>query len=184
MTFIFHCKKVRSLHKSSLFDIMYISLIYSTSLNVTNAGAEVEIPYWNVFDVWLVMDVMEIARMHLADEGFLVTLCLAQDLGTILRYAEKNSLQLHRSWTLDTDGGYIHPETREQVTNVIIGLFYHKNMPVPRYDRLARQEVSPLLFPASRSCIAEGPLRASGDYTTVDGVHVRGGTERSKTFYS
>ena len=65
------------------------------------------------------MGVMEIARSHLADEGFLVTLCLAQDLGTILRYAEKNTLQLHRSWTLDTDGGYVHPQTQEQVCRVM-----------------------------------------------------------------
>ena len=188
---------------------MYINLVYSTSLHLTNARVEVEIPDWNVFDVSLVLGVMEIARTHLADEGFLVTLCLAQDLGTILRYADKNSLQLHRSWTLDTDGGYVHPQTREQVpkvtlqndclwsshtihiylifqialwcqvTDVIIGLFYHKNMPVPRYDRLAGQEVSPLLFPASRSCIAEGPLRASGDYTTVDGVLVQNAQKHS-----
>ena len=82
---------------------------------VTIAGVEVEIPEWNVFDVSLVVGVMEIARTHLADEGFLVTLCLAQDLGTILGCAEKNSLQLHRSWTLDTDGGYVHPRTQEQV---------------------------------------------------------------------
>lgn len=77
------------------------------------------------------MGVMEIAHAHLADEGFLVTLCLAQDFGTILRCAQKNALQLHRSWTLDTDGGYVHPQTQEQVTDVTIGLFYHKNVLVP-----------------------------------------------------
>ena len=70
-----------------------------------------------------------------------------------------------------------------QITDVTIGLFYHKNMPLPSYDRLAGQEVSPQLFCASRSCIAEGPHRAAGDYTTVDGVLVRGGAERSNTFF-
>lgn len=72
-------------------------------------------PEWNYFSVPLVRGVMEIADVHLADEGFLVTLSLAQHLGKLVKYARKFGLQLHRSWTLMCDGGYLHPQTKEQV---------------------------------------------------------------------
>lgn len=72
-------------------------------------------PMWNHFTSSLVKGVMQIADTHLADEGFLVTLSLAHHLGEILKYAENFSLQLHRSWTLVCDGGYLYPDTGEQV---------------------------------------------------------------------
>ncbi|KAI5080134.1 hypothetical protein GOP47_0005613 [Adiantum capillus-veneris] len=70
---------------------------------------------WNHFSTALASGVMEIADVHLADEGFLVTLSLAQILGDLAMQANRVSLQLHGSWTLMCDGGYLHPETGEQV---------------------------------------------------------------------
>lgn len=120
---------------------------------------------------------MEISDTYLADEGILVTL----SLGKILKYAGKSGLQLHRSWTLACDGGYLHPHTGEQVTDLTIGLFYGKNMRVPHYDRQAGEEVSYLMFPAGRT---EAHALADSDFTRVDGVLVRGGEERSNAFFS
>lgn len=72
---------------------------------------------WNHFNDSLVNGVMEICNKHLADEGFLVTLSLAQHLGKIDRFAGRSGLKLHRLWTLNCDGGYVHPDTNEQVCN-------------------------------------------------------------------
>ena len=58
---------------------------------------------------------MDICNKHLANEGFLVTLSLAQHLGKIDKYARRFGLRLHRSWTLVCDGGYVHPDTNEKV---------------------------------------------------------------------
>lgn len=73
------------------------------------------IPLWNKFTNSIVKGVMEIANKHLADEGFLVTLSLAQQLGSLEKYVGRFGLHLHRSWTLMCDGGYVHPHTGEQV---------------------------------------------------------------------
>ena len=75
------------------------------------------VPVWNEFTTSLVSGVMEIAGSHLADEGCLVTLSLAEHLGSIVEHAERFSLKFHRSWTLMCDGGYLHPHTKEQVCN-------------------------------------------------------------------
>lgn len=82
------------------------------------------IPDWNIFSTPLVRGVMQIADAHLADEGFLVTLCLAEHLGKIVKNATRFSLQFYRSWTLMCSGGYLHPDTGEQVdVNTLFFLF-------------------------------------------------------------
>ena len=80
-------------------------------------------PEWNQFSSALAKGVMEISDVHLADEGFLVTLCLAQHLGDLVVQATRFNLQLHRSWTLVCDGGYLHPDTREHVSLYRLSIF-------------------------------------------------------------
>ncbi|MCO5577855.1 hypothetical protein L7F22_031690 [Adiantum nelumboides] len=130
---------------------------------------------WNNFSVSLVRGVMEIAHMHLANEGLLVTLLLAQHLGKLVKYARMHSLHLHCSWTLMCDGGYLHPEMDEQVMDLTIGLFYRKSASglVPSYDRKAREFVSSKMFPAIRSYLTELLLPCTYvEYNIVDGAMV------------
>ncbi|KAI5053936.1 hypothetical protein GOP47_0031170, partial [Adiantum capillus-veneris] len=143
------------------------------------------VPEWNHFSTALATGVMEIADVHLADKGFLVTLSLAQHLRDLVMQANRFSLQLHRSWTLMCDGGYLHPETGEQVMDLTLGLFYRKNAQsiTPHYDRKAGEDVSPEFFPASRSYLTESPPRSCNDYTSLAGDLIRGGAECTETFY-
>lgn len=166
-------------------------------------------PDWNVFSLSLVKGTMDIAAEFLADEGFLVTLCLAEHFGKVASVAWKHGLRVHRTWTLFCDGGYRHPVTLEeviflkshviiygmlcesiialsnmlQVCDLTVGLFYREDMPVPDYDREAGAEISPRMFPASRSYVVESETRGQVTRTLVDGVPVRGGAERSYAFF-
>ncbi|KAI5058193.1 hypothetical protein GOP47_0026363 [Adiantum capillus-veneris] len=127
------------------------------------------VPEWNHFSTALASGVMEIADVHLADEGFLVTLSLAQHLGDLAMQANRVSLQLHRSWTSMCDGGYLHPKTGEQVMDLTLGLFYYKNAQsiTPHYDRKDVEDVSLECFSASRSYLTESPPRSSNNYTRI-----------------
>lgn len=78
-------------------------------------GASKDVPDWNVFSSLLVKGTMDISAEFLADEGFLVTLCLAEHFGKLTKYAGKSGLRVHRTWTLMCDGGYRHPVTLEEV---------------------------------------------------------------------
>ncbi|MCO5600745.1 hypothetical protein L7F22_054860 [Adiantum nelumboides] len=131
---------------------------------------EDDIPMWNQFSTRLVRGVMDIADVHLADEGFLVTLSLTQHLGKIKIHARIFGLHLHRSWTLMCDGGYLHRDTREQVSDLTIGLFYRKISigVVSQYVRGAGEFVSSDMFPAKRSYFSELPTRTKSEYTHVD----------------
>lgn len=58
---------------------------------------------------------MDIAGEFLADQGFFVTLCLARHLSKLVKYASRVDLHLHRTWTFMCDGGYLQPDTLEEV---------------------------------------------------------------------
>ncbi|MCO5587870.1 hypothetical protein L7F22_041822 [Adiantum nelumboides] len=147
---------------------------------------EGDIPVWNQFSTCLVRGVMDIADMHLANEGFLVTLSLVQHLGRIESHTRIFGLHLHRSWTLMCDGGDLHRDTREQVLDLTIGLFYRKISTgvVPRYDRGAGEFVSFDMFPAKRSYLSELPTKTKSEYTHVDELMVQGAVERTPSFFS
>ncbi|MCO5552304.1 hypothetical protein L7F22_005815 [Adiantum nelumboides] len=161
-------------------------LVFGIQDNYVTDDVEGDILAWNQFSTRLVRGVMDIVDVHLADEGFLVTLSLAQHLGKIERHARIFGLHLHRSWTLMCDGGYLHRDTREQVLDLTIGLFYRKISTgiVPQYDRGAREFVSSDMFPAKRSYLSELPTRTKSEYTHVNELMVRGGEEHTPSFLS
>lgn len=74
------------------------------------------VPKWNLYSKELITGTMDLAHEFLADEGFLVTMCLAEHIGELFVDALRVGLTLHRTWTLMCDGhGYRHPVTREAV---------------------------------------------------------------------
>lgn len=74
------------------------------------------IPKWNVFSKHLVTGCMDLAQEYLADEGFLVSMCLAEHIGDLIVDAARVGLVLHRTWTLFCESkAYRHPVTREAV---------------------------------------------------------------------
>lgn len=72
-------------------------------------------PMWNHFKTPLVKGVMQIANTHLDEEGFLVTLSLAQHLDKIIKYGGNSGMHLHCLWTLMCDGRNLHADTGEHV---------------------------------------------------------------------
>lgn len=94
---------------------MIDSIIHKIILFFLKGGLSKEIPLWNIFSPSIVRGVMDVARDFLADEGFLVTLCLAQHIGEVIEHAVVAHLRLHRTWTLMCCGGYRHPDTLEEV---------------------------------------------------------------------
>lgn len=74
------------------------------------------VPKWNKFTKGLVTGCMDLACEYLADEGFLVTMCMAEHIGYFIADAARVGLQLLRTWTLMCDTmAYRHPLTREAV---------------------------------------------------------------------
>lgn len=67
--------------------------------------------------------------------------------------------------------------------DLTIGLFYRNYVSVPHYDRNAGEEISAILFPSTKSYITEGNARVDSDFTRVDGDMVRGGAERTNSFF-
>ncbi|MCO5599746.1 hypothetical protein L7F22_053853 [Adiantum nelumboides] len=108
-----------------LADFPMSMLVFGVQDSYATDDVEGDIPVWNQFSTRLVR-VMDIADVRLANEGFLVTLSLVQHLGKIKIHARIFGLHLHRSWTLMCDKGYLHRDTREQVLDLTIGLFYRK----------------------------------------------------------
>lgn len=74
------------------------------------------VPKWNLYSKELITGTMDLAHEFLADEGFLVTMCLAEHIGELFVDALRVGLTLHRTWTLMcASHGYRHPLTREAV---------------------------------------------------------------------
>ena len=67
----------------------------------------------------VVVGCMDLAREFLADEGFLVTMCMAEhigDIGKFIAEASRVGLMLLRTWTvMCNQKAYRHPLTREAV---------------------------------------------------------------------
>ena len=78
------------------------------------------VPQWNVFSQKLVAGTMDLAHEYLADEGFLVTICLAEHIGEFIIASAQVGLALHRTWNLFCDTNpYRHPNTHEAVRTQI-----------------------------------------------------------------
>lgn len=74
------------------------------------------VPKWNVFVKGLVIGCMDLAKEFLADEGFLVTMGMAEHIGDFIGEASRVGLILLRTWTLMCDHkAYRHPLTKEAV---------------------------------------------------------------------
>lgn len=74
------------------------------------------VPKWNTFSRGLVTGCMDLAHEFLADEGFLVTMCVAEHIGDFIADASRVGLVLLRTWTLMCcQKAYRHPVTREAV---------------------------------------------------------------------
>ena len=75
------------------------------------------VPKWNTFSRGLVVGYMDLAREFLADEGFLVTMCMAEHIGEFIAEASRVGLMLLRTWTvMCNQKAYRHPLTREAVS--------------------------------------------------------------------
>ncbi|MCO5585843.1 hypothetical protein L7F22_039776 [Adiantum nelumboides] len=181
---VYHLKGEKSEYVARLVFVDFPTAMLVYGCQNVDTDEEFNVLERNHFSVPLVKGVVEIANVHLVDEDFLVTLSLAQHLGTIVKYASKFGLQLYRSWTLMCDGGYFHPQTEEQVLDLTIGLFYRKSASgsIPLYDREAGECVSSQ-FSATKSYITESSSHVDGDYTLVDEVLVSGGAECTELFF-
>lgn len=74
------------------------------------------VPKWNTYSKGLVTGCMDLAREYLANEGFLVTMSMAEHIGDFIAEAARVGLTLLRTWTLMCDTkAYRHPLTREAV---------------------------------------------------------------------
>ncbi|MCO5600995.1 hypothetical protein L7F22_055111 [Adiantum nelumboides] len=113
------------------------------------------VPKWNLYSKELIIGTMDLANKFLADEGFLVTECLAQHIGELFVDALRIGLSLHRTWTLMcANHGYRHPITRE-VQDLTICLWYHAGKHVRSYDRDVGAMVDNVHFPAMRSYVLD-----------------------------
>ena len=116
---------------------------------------------------------MDIASKFLSNEGFLITVCIGEHFGKVAKYASAVGLHFHCTWIVICDFGYIHPITCEEVIFFIIllllllmlnqvqicdlGWFYFLGvqMPLPYYDRKAKEIICPKIFLAMRSFIVQ-----------------------------
>ena len=78
------------------------------------------VPKWNTFTRSLVVGCMDLAHKFLADEGFLVTMGVAEHIGDLIAEASRVGLVLLRTWTLMChQTAYRHPLTREAVRYIL-----------------------------------------------------------------
>ena len=74
------------------------------------------VPKWNTISRSLVTGCMDLAQEFLADEGFLVTMGVAEHIRDLMLEASSVGLVLLRTWTLMChQRAYQHPLTREAV---------------------------------------------------------------------
>lgn len=62
-----------------------------------------------------------------------------------------------------------------------MGIFYRNNVGIPLYNRAAGEAVAPTLFPAIKSYLTESCHVE--EIFAVEGVPIRGGAQRSLTFF-
>ncbi|MCO5609523.1 hypothetical protein L7F22_063751 [Adiantum nelumboides] len=154
---------------------------FSTSLLVDGLGStpleDMSVPKWNTFSRRLVTGCMDLARENLADEGFLVTMCVAKHIGEFIAKASRVGLVLLCTWTLMcSQKAYRHPLA---VLDLTISLWYRVGHPVPCYDRDAREMISKRLFPADCSYMWDDSIFP----IDIDGIIARGRAERSSSFF-